>query len=135
METIKRGYEPKDKIEFGPKAAVKLNAAAQELAFLLDRGYDTKSVSTFVGNHHLLHVKAAVVVPVRLAVPRFQRRHRGGPALNFSTIIQQAVMDDGNGVGVELYPPAVRQSSPPPARGRYSPPGRDYRTPNRRRSH
>ena len=54
METVKRGYMPKDTIEFGPKAAAKLNAAAQELAFLLDRGYDTKSASTFVGNHHLL---------------------------------------------------------------------------------
>ena len=54
METVKRGYMPKDTVEFGPKAAAKLNAAAQELAFLLDRGYDTKSASTFVGNHHLL---------------------------------------------------------------------------------
>lgn len=45
METVKRGYEPKDKIEFGSKAAVKLNAAAQEPMFLMDRGYDTKSAS------------------------------------------------------------------------------------------
>ena len=43
METVKRVYMPKDTTEFGPKTADKLNAAAQELAFLLDRGYDTKS--------------------------------------------------------------------------------------------
>jgi len=54
METVKRGYEPKDAIEFGPKAAEKLNAAARELVFLIDRGYAVKSASTFVGNHHLL---------------------------------------------------------------------------------
>ena len=54
METVKRGYEPKDILEFGSKAAGKLNAAAQELVFLMNRGYDTKSASTFVGNHHLL---------------------------------------------------------------------------------
>ena len=54
METVRRGYEPKDEKEFGPKAAEKLNAAAQELVFLMNRGYDTKSASTFVGNHHLL---------------------------------------------------------------------------------
>ena len=54
METVRRGYEPKDEKEFGPKAAGKLNAAAQELVFLMDRGYDTKSASTFVGHHHLL---------------------------------------------------------------------------------
>lgn len=54
METVRRGYGPKDTIEFGPKAAEKLNAAAQEVLFLMTRGYNTKSVSTFVGNHHLL---------------------------------------------------------------------------------
>ena len=32
METIKRGYMPKDTVEFGLKAAAKLNAAAQEPA-------------------------------------------------------------------------------------------------------
>ena len=41
-------------MEFGSKAAEKLNAAGQELVFLLNRGYDVKSASTFIGNHHLL---------------------------------------------------------------------------------
>jgi len=54
METVRRGYEPKDALEFGPKSLDKLNAAAQELRFLLNRGYDVKSASTFIGNHHLL---------------------------------------------------------------------------------
>lgn len=54
MEIVRRGYVPKDSVEFGAKAAEQLNAAAQELVFLMDRGYDTKSTSTFVGNHHLL---------------------------------------------------------------------------------
>ena len=54
MEIVRRGYEPKDAVEFGPKALQKLNAAAQELVFLMNRGYDTKTASTFSGNHHLL---------------------------------------------------------------------------------
>lgn len=54
MEIVKRGYEPKDILEFGPKAAEKLNAAGQELIFLMNRGYDVKSASTFIGNHYLL---------------------------------------------------------------------------------
>ena len=54
MEVVRRGYVSKDTIEFGHKAIEKLSAAAQELVFLVDRGYDTKSASTFVGNHHLL---------------------------------------------------------------------------------
>ena len=69
METVKRGYMPKDTVEFGPKAAAKLNAAAQELAFLLNRGYDTKSASTFVGNHHLLSERQ------RLALARMTSPH------------------------------------------------------------
>ena len=54
MQTVARGYQPKDALEFGPKALPKLTAAAQELSFLLDRGYDIKAASTFIGNHHLL---------------------------------------------------------------------------------
>lgn len=54
VEIVKRGYEPKDAMEFGSKAAEKLNAAGQDLVFLLNRGYDVKSASTFIGNHHLL---------------------------------------------------------------------------------
>jgi len=69
MEAVKRGYMPKDTVEFGPKATSKLNAAAQELAFLLDRGYDTKSASTFVGNHHLLSERQ------RLALARMTSPH------------------------------------------------------------
>lgn len=72
METVKRGYEPKDIIEFGPRAAEKMNAAAQEMVFLMNRGYDTKSASTFVGNHHLLSERQ------RMALARIAST---GPAL------------------------------------------------------
>ena len=54
MQTVTRGFDPKDRVQFGPKAIPALAAAARELAFLLDRGYDTKHASTFVGDHHLL---------------------------------------------------------------------------------
>ena len=53
-EIVKRGYEPKDAMEFGAKAAEKLNVAGQELVFLLNQGYDVKSASIFIGNHRLL---------------------------------------------------------------------------------
>ena len=54
METVLRGYHGKDAVQFGPKWEAKLNAAIQELFFLLNRGYDVKSASTFIGNHYLL---------------------------------------------------------------------------------
>ncbi len=54
METVRRGYIPSDRVEFGDKAVAKLTAAGEELCYLLDRGYPLKPASTFVGNHHLL---------------------------------------------------------------------------------
>ncbi|MEY8386539.1 DUF434 domain-containing protein [Oscillospiraceae bacterium 38-13] len=68
METVKRGYVPKDAAEFGPGAAKKLNAAGQELSFLMNRGYDAKSASTFVGNHHLLSERQRLAL-VRMTSP------------------------------------------------------------------
>jgi len=54
METVRRGFVLKDSMEFGDAAKAKLVSASQELKFLLDHGYDIKSASTFIGNHHLL---------------------------------------------------------------------------------
>ena len=105
METVKRGYEPKDKIEFGPKAVVTLNAAAQELVFLMDRGYDTKSASTFVGNHHLLSERqrlalARITSPYAALEARERKRLREAPealALDgFNTVITLEVALSGS---------------------------------------
>jgi len=105
VETVKRGYEPKDTIEFGPKAAAKLNAAAQELVFLLDRGYDTKSASTFVGNHHLLSERqrlalARITSPRAALEERERKRIREAPAAlvldGFNTIITLEVALSGS---------------------------------------
>lgn len=78
MEIVRRGYVPQDSIEFGAKAAEQLNAAAQELVFLMDRGYDTKSASTFVDNHHLLserqRMALARIVSTASAVQRRKRK-------------------------------------------------------------
>ena len=105
METVKRGYVPKDTVEFGPKAEDKLNAAAQELVFLLDRGYDTKSASTFVGNHHLLSERqrlalARITSPHTALEERERKRLREAPealALDgFNTIITLEVALSGS---------------------------------------
>jgi len=75
METVRRGYVPKDAVEFGSDALAKLNAAAQELAFLLDRGYDVKSASTFIGNHHLLSERQRLAL-ARITSPQAALRVR-----------------------------------------------------------
>lgn len=118
MEIVRRGYVPKDSVEFGAKAAEKLNAAAQELVFLMDRGYDTKSTSTFVGNHHLLserqRMALARIVSTASAVQRRKRKEliQAPDYLvldGFNTIITLEValsgsllLDKANGRGVEV---------------------------------
>lgn len=51
---IRRGYVPGDKTEFGEKAMVKLRDAAEDIYYLLNRGYHMKGVTTFIGNHYML---------------------------------------------------------------------------------
>ncbi len=49
----RRGYVPEDEKQFTGKRLELLQKAADEVQFLLDRGYDVKPVTTFVGNHYL----------------------------------------------------------------------------------
>ena len=49
----RRGYVPEDEKQFTGKQLELLQKAADEVQFLLDRGYDVKPVTTFVGSHYL----------------------------------------------------------------------------------
>ena len=49
----RRGYVLEDEKQFTGKRLELLQKAADEVQFLLDRGYDVKQVTTFVGNHYL----------------------------------------------------------------------------------
>lgn len=51
---IRRGYVAKDEKEFHTTKLGSLHKAAEELCFLLERGYPVKSCVTFIGNHYLL---------------------------------------------------------------------------------
>ncbi len=53
-EIVRRGYNPKDEYEFGKEYYGTLKKAAEELMYLINRGYDIKSTSTFIGNHYML---------------------------------------------------------------------------------
>ena len=105
METVRRGYEPKDMVEFGSKAVEKMRAAAQEMVFLLNRGYDTKSAYTFVGDHHLLSWRQRMAL-VRITSPQTALEGREGKRLlqapeslvldGFNTIITLEVALSGS---------------------------------------
>lgn len=49
----RRGYVPEDEKQFTGRQLELLQKAADEVQFLLDRGYDVKPVTTFVGNHYM----------------------------------------------------------------------------------
>lgn len=51
---VRRGYVDSDFNEFNEKSFIKLKEAQKDIYMLLNRGYQLKKVSTFVGNHYLL---------------------------------------------------------------------------------
>ena len=51
---VKRGYAPNDEREFNQESMKILHGAGNDLRYLLNRGYDIKGASTFVGNHYQL---------------------------------------------------------------------------------
>lgn len=54
QKEVRRGYVSSDEKEFSVEKYKLLYQAAEEMCFLLNRGYPIKSTSTFVGNHYLL---------------------------------------------------------------------------------
>lgn len=51
---VRRGYVTTDANEFNEQSFIKLKEAQKDIYMLLNRGYNLKKVSTFVGNHYLL---------------------------------------------------------------------------------
>lgn len=66
---VKRGYVPSDAKEFCDAEKEKLCKAAEELYYLINRGYPIKSASTFVGNHYLLSERQRLAI-VRSISPK-----------------------------------------------------------------
>ncbi len=54
MKDIRRGYHEEDRKLFGEDARRILSLCADDVTYLLNRGYQYKSAITFVGNHYLL---------------------------------------------------------------------------------
>jgi hypothetical protein len=61
-KSVRRGYSPEDEHDFKGTALEKLKRAAEDLYFLLNRGYPVKGASTFVGNHFLLSERQRIAL-------------------------------------------------------------------------
>ena len=65
----RRGYDPDDEKQFTGKQLELLRKAADEVQFLLDREYDVKPVTTFVGNHYMFSERQRLAL-ARAVSPR-----------------------------------------------------------------
>ena len=53
-QNARRGFMPTDERDFGEKALPKLRKAAEEVYYLLNRGYPVTPVTRFIGDHYQL---------------------------------------------------------------------------------
>lgn len=61
-KSIKRGYSPDDERNFTGSSLEIMKRAAEELCFLLNRGYQLKGASTFISNHYLLSERQRIAL-------------------------------------------------------------------------
>ena len=108
----RRGYVPEDEKQFTGKQLELLKKAADEVQFLLDRGYDVKPVTTFIGNHYLFSerqrlalarsVSAKEWIQRRIERELLQRKEKELPKTvhidGFNTIITLEVVLSGSPV-------------------------------------
>lgn len=67
LQVVKRGYVPKDQTEFGAVWKARMDAAANDIRYLLDHGYPVSPAVTFVGNHYLLSERQRMALTRGLA--------------------------------------------------------------------
>ena len=63
----KRGYVPEDERNFSASALETMRIASRHIDYLINEGYDSKSTSTFVGNHFLLSERQRLAIVRSLA--------------------------------------------------------------------
>lgn len=59
---VRRGYVESDIKQFSDKEIPVLKKAQEEIFWLLNRGYNVKNVSTFVGNHYMLSERQRIAL-------------------------------------------------------------------------
>jgi len=95
MNVVKRGYVEKDINEFGIKWKPNMCNAGEELFYLLNRGYDLKQASTFIGNHYLLSERQRLAL-ARIVSPQNRLESRKQRELGTNTLMKQLYIDGFN---------------------------------------
>jgi hypothetical protein len=63
----KRGYVPEDERNFSTSAIETMRTASRHIDYLINKGYDLKQASVFVGNHFLLSERQRLAIMRSLA--------------------------------------------------------------------
>lgn len=95
METVKRGFVPDDKIEFGYAWTIKMRQAAEELYYLMNRGYDMKSAGNFIGNHYQLSDRQRQAL-ARIVAPESKLAFREQKELKTNRKLERVYIDGFN---------------------------------------
>ena len=92
-KTVRRGYVSTDIKEFNEDSIKKLKEAQKDIFMLINRRYDIKKVSTFVGNHYLLSERQRMAL-VRATSPKSSLENRRKKEITVS-LEEKTVYIDG----------------------------------------
>ena len=92
----RRGYVPEDEKQFTGKQLELLQKAADEVQFLLDKGYDIKPVTTFVGNHYMFSERQRLALARSVSAKEYVQTRSSKELLqNRKGLIPKIVHRDG----------------------------------------
>jgi len=92
--SVKRGYSPDDERNFTGSALDTMKRAAEDLYFLLNRGYPVKNAATFIGNHYLLSERQRTALS-RIVSPEKEINERAARQKRPDTLAGKTVNIDG----------------------------------------
>jgi hypothetical protein len=96
-----RGQRPDDELLFGGEGLDRLQCAATEVGWLLDRGYPLRSALSFVGDRHQLVARQRLALGRSLCTEA-QRRDRMAKRLPLEAMRDAAIVIDGFNLLVTL---------------------------------
>lgn len=94
LRTVRRGSDPKDNRWFSKKSILELQKSQEEVAWLLNRGYNMHSIIELVGNHYQFSLRQRNALQ-RSTSPKVNCEKRKAKCLPFSCISKDCIYIDG----------------------------------------
>ncbi|MCH3915940.1 MAG: DUF434 domain-containing protein [Spirochaetia bacterium] len=98
---VRRGYCPSDEQQFTGESRLRLESGAEDIIYLLDRGYSMDSAISFVGNHRRLTARQRLAL-MRLSASTQQIEGRSARCLPSVALQESDVYIDGFNIIITL---------------------------------